>query len=68
MKYKTCLLHLIKNGAIWADETPFEHFLFAIGVHDWVTNMENLALVGYICIITIRPCVTRKFINNVISN
>ena len=65
---KKSKLYLVKNGSIWADETPLEHLFGAIGVHDRVTNMENLALVGYVSIITIGPCITSKFINNVFPN
>jgi hypothetical protein len=60
--------YLVKNGSIWANEAPFEHLLFAIGISDWVTNVENLALISHVSIVTVRPCITCKLVNYVLPN
>ena len=55
--------YLVKNGSIWANEAPFEHLLFAIGISDWITNVENLALISHVSIVTVRPCITCELVN-----
>ena len=55
--------YLVKNSSIWANEAPFEHLLFAIGISDWVTNVENLALISHVSIVTVRPCITCELVN-----
>ena len=34
--------YLVENCLVWADETPFEHFLLAVWVGHGVAHMEQL--------------------------
>ena len=39
---KKLKVNLVKDGLVWADETPFQHLLLPIRVCHGVTDMEQL--------------------------
>jgi hypothetical protein len=59
---------LIKDGLCRANEAPIEHLLFTIGIGDGVANMENLAFIGDISVVSVGSSVARKLIDKIVSN
>ena len=47
--------HLIEYCLVWADEAPLDHLLPAPWVHDGVTHVEQLTLVGHVRVVAIHP-------------
>ena len=60
--------YLIKDGLIWTDEAPLEHFSLAIRIDDGVTDMEQLTVVGHISIVSIHSSFTGELVHNVLSD
>lgn len=60
---RTHEVQLVENSLVGADEAPLEHLLLTVGILYWVTNMENLAFIGNISIVTIATSLTGKFIH-----
>lgn len=59
---------MIKDSSIRTDEAPLEHFFFAISISDWIANMENLAFISHISIITVRSSITSEFVYDIIPD
>jgi hypothetical protein len=55
--------HLVEDGLVRTDEAPLEHLLLTIRVLDGVADMEDLAVVGYIRIVTILLPLTAELIH-----
>lgn len=59
--------HLIKDGFFRTDETPPERLFSTIVVDDWQTNVEQLAIIFYISIVTVFASITTEGITDVQS-
>jgi hypothetical protein len=55
--------HLIEDSLVRTDEAPLEHLLLTIRVLDRVADVEDLAVVGYIRIVTILLPLTAELIH-----
>ena len=60
------IVYLIEDGLVWADEAPLEHLLLTIRILDWVADMEYLAFVRYISIITVGSSFTGKLVHYIV--
>lgn len=60
--------YLIEYGVFWTDKTPSKLLTFAIGIGNWQANVEYLAIIFDVSIITVGFANTRETVRNVASN
>lgn len=60
-------VYLVEDGLVWADEAPLEHLLLPVRVLDRVADVEDLAVVGDISVVTVRSAVTGELVHYVFS-
>ena len=44
---------LVEDGLVRADEAPLEHLLLAVRVGHGVADVEELAVVGHVCVVAV---------------
>ena len=60
--------HLIKNSLVRTNEAPLEHLLLTIRISHRVADMEQLAVIRYISIVTIGATIASKLVHNILTN
>ena len=69
--HKLCSLrlqYLVENGLFGADEAPLEDLFSTVGQIDRVTDVEELAFVVNISVVTVDLAFARESVDNVIAN
>ena len=67
-KLNIVLPDLIKDGLVGTDETPLQHLLLPIRIGHGVADMEQLTVIGNICIVTIGTTIAGELVHNVLSD
>ncbi len=49
------LPHLIEYRLVWADEAPLDHLLLAARVGHGVADVEQLAVIGHVRVVSVHP-------------
>ena len=60
--------HLIEDGLVGTDEAPLEHFLLAVRILDGIADMEQLAVIGHVGIVTVGPALTGELVHDVLPD
>lgn len=60
--------NLVEDGLLGADETPLENLFRSIGQFDGIANVEELALVVDIGVVTIDLAITGECVNNIVAD
>lgn len=61
----TCEAFLVEDGLLWTDEGPLVHLLCAVREGGWKTDVEDLAVVVGVSVVSICLSSTRKRVYNV---
>ena len=54
------LPHLIEYRLVWADEAPLDHLLLAVRVGHGVADVEQLAVIGHVRVVSVHPALAIK--------
>ena len=60
--------HLVEDGLVGTDEAPLEHFLLAVRILDGVADMEQLAVISHVGVVTVGPALTGELVHDVLPD
>ena len=60
--------YLVEDGLVWTDKAPLEHFLLAVRILDGVADMEQLAVIGHVGVVTVGPALTGELVHDVLPD
>ena len=60
--------HLIEDGLVGTDEAPLEHLLLAVRILDGIADMEQLAVIGHVSVVTVGPALAGELVHDVLPD